>query len=165
MKVSFIHTHVNPSIQPSVNTSNQPLTHALIYPSVHLSIHTSIYPSTSGNIIAQTLKGCFSGIAHLICLYLHPWAMQTLHILPHFLLPASRPPASSVYSPHYNSHQPHDSFIQAVKEVSEWPPLFPHAADDQTEADGEDHHAQGVHPVHRPRHWDQLLVSQLLAPI
>ena len=72
---------------------------------------------------------------------------------------------SASYSPHNNGNQPHDSFIQAVKEVSEWPPLIAHAADDQTEADGEDHHAQGVHPVHRPRHRNQLLVSQLLAPV
>ena len=43
--------------------------------------------------------------------------------------------------------------------------MFPHAPDDQTEADGEDHHAQGVYPVHRTRYRNHLLLSQLLAPV
>ena len=76
-------SHTHPSIHSFFHSSASicPLTHPSIYPSVHLSIHTSIHGSTSGNIMAQTLK------MHLICLFLHPWAIQTLHILPHFLLP------------------------------------------------------------------------------
>ena len=43
--------------------------------------------------------------------------------------------------------------------------LLLHAADDQTEADGEHHQAEGVDSVHRPRHRDHLLPADLLAAV
>lgn len=72
---------------------------------------------------------------------------------------------SLVHVPHDDGDQSHDGLVETVEEVLERLALFPHAADDQTEAHGEHHQAQSVDPVHRSRHRYHLLSSDLLAAI
>lgn len=67
--------------------------------------------------------------------------------------------------PHDYGDQPHDGFIETVKEVLEGLSLFPHAPDDQTEAHGEHHQAESIDSINRPWHWDHLLPRYLLATI
>lgn len=50
-------------------------------------------------------------------------------------------------SPDDNGHQPHDGFVEAVKELPQGPSLLLHAADHQTEAHGEHYQPQRVHPI------------------
>lgn len=69
------------------------------------------------------------------------------------------------YLPHDYGDQPHDDFIETVKEVLEGLALLPHAPDDQTEADGEHHQAQRVDPINQPRDWDHLLPGDHLAAV
>lgn len=63
----------------------------------------------------------------------------------------------SLYWPDDDGHQPHDRFIQAVKEVPEGLALLLHVADDQTEAHGEDHQSEGIHSSRGAGHRDSLL--------
>lgn len=71
----------------------------------------------------------------------------------------------SWYLPHDYSDQPHDSFIETVKEVLEGLSLFPHAPDDQAKAYGEHHQTKCIDSINRSRHWDHLLAGYLLATI
>ncbi len=80
----------------------------------------------------------------------------------HQLHPSIHP---SWYLPHDYGHQPHDGFIERVKEVLEGLSLFPHAPDDQSKADGEHHQTESIYSIDRPRNWDQLLPGNLLAII
>lgn len=64
---------------------------------------------------------------------------------------------SDWHSPYNYSHQPHDGLVETVKEVFQGLSLLLHVADDQTEANGEDHQAECVDSIDRPRHWDHLL--------
>lgn len=70
-----------------------------------------------------------------------------------------------MHSPHDYSNQPHDGFIETVKEVLEGLSLLPHAADDQTETHGEHHQAQSIDSINCPWHGDHLLPGHLLATV
>lgn len=53
----------------------------------------------------------------------------------------------SWYSPHDYRDQPHDRFIETVKEVPEGLSLFPHASYDQTKAEGEHHQTKCIDSI------------------
>lgn len=53
----------------------------------------------------------------------------------------------SWHLPHDYSDQPHDGFIETVKEVPEGLPLFPHAPYDQTKAEGEHHQTKCIDSI------------------
>lgn len=65
-------------------------------------------------------------------------------------------------SPDDNGHQPHDGFVEAVKELPQGPSLLLHAADHQTEAHGEHYQPQRVHPIGRARDGNDFFKGQHL---
>ena len=109
VNVPFIQRHVNPSTQPPINT----FIHLSFCPSIDSHIHPSIHKWKyyRSNIDGMLLR---DRTYHLAI----STSLGNPNIAYPSPLPASRPTASRVYSPHNNGHQPHDGFIQAVKEVS-----------------------------------------------
>lgn len=99
--------------------------------------------------------------AYLKCMYVQMYVYK--HRYFHGFITCSLSNIS--YLPHYYGNQPHDGFIETVKEVSQRLPLFPHVPNDQTEAHGEHYQAQSVDSIYRTRHWDHLLPCDPLAPV
>lgn len=54
--------------------------------------------------------------------------------------------------PDYDGHQPHDGFIQAVKEVPESLALLLHVTNHQAKTHGEDNKTQSIHSIRWPGH-------------
>lgn len=74
-------------------------------------------------------------------------------------------PATYWDLPHDYCNQPHDRFIETVKEVPEGLSLFPHASYDQTKAEGEHHQTKCIDSINWSWYWDCLLSRYLLATI
>lgn len=100
--------------------------------------------------------------AHL--LFLCTSSLKLLHFSSgqrklHLQTSCSNRPCSS---PDDNGHQPHDGFVEAVKELPQGPSLLLHAADHQTEAHGEHYQPQRVHPIGRARDGNDFFKAQHL---
>lgn len=123
--------------------------------------HPWLWCRPSPRSYQQSGTGCRQG---------HTWGslsgtVVTEHPTLHSTLSLCIRSSISRYLPHDYSDQPHNGFIETVKEVLERLPLFLHAPDDQTEADREYHHAESIEAINQARHWDQLLLGDPLAAV
>lgn len=88
------------------------------------------------------------------CLTSQPWSILPCAITTH--------PITVQHSPDNDAHQPHNSLIEAVKEVPQDSALVFHATNDQPKGHREDHKAQGIDAISWARHRHSLLEGQHL---
>lgn len=61
--------------------------------------------------------------------------------------PSPTSPVKAQHSPDNDAHHPHNSLIEAVKEIPQDSALVFHATDDQPKGHREDHKAQGIDAI------------------